>query len=483
MRRTLIILALSLSPTCSFAQTGFPPFGFFDNGGFDEGNRQNLNANFAIPIVSTSGRGMGFGFALVYDTLIWRNGGSGTNWYVVTDPSGVGTWGWKTKWPIGAIYYRHSTTLRSVNCGTKTDPYVVQLQTDTWSSYSYTDPAGTVHSFPVSYTDAQNCSGGDTITGTTTGNASDASGFFINIGTPGVSTPVVYTRSGTQITQTTLKDTNGNFITQVVVNSNETDWKDTANHTALRIVTVSPNVEYHYLDTTGNDRKFTLKYQNYSIKTAFNCTGITDYNLNGTMPQVSLPYELDLPNGQKYSFPYEPTPGSTGFYTGRLTQITLPTGGTIQYTYPATPNNGINCTDTNGSILNLTRAVSDGSNTSSWTYARTVSGSGYLTTITNPLLPYDTAANVSLFYFDSNLRDYLDQFYQGSVSSANFRRGVSKNWAANGTPSSRTIQFEDSSTQSYATTTFDSNGNILALQEYGSSASPIRTPNWTYLTG
>lgn len=480
MRRILLFFAIALCPICSLAQTtGFPPFGSFDGGGFDAVNRQDLNANFAIPIVSIPGRGTGFSFSIVYDTLIWRNnGGPVATWYVVGDPSGVANWGWKTKSPIGAIYYTHSTIIRHTNCGTKSDPYIVDLQTDTWSNYSYTDPAGTPHQFTVSYTDAQNCSGGDTITGTTTGNASDGSGFFMNIGY--ADAPIVITRSGTKITSSSLKDTNGNFITQTVVSGSETDWTDTANHTALRIVTVGSNVEYHYLDTTGTDQKYTLKYQNFSIKTAFGCTGVTDYNLNGTMPQVSLPYELDIPNGQKYLFAYEPTPNSTGFYTGRLTQVTLPFGGTVQYTYPATPNNGVSCTD--GSVLNLTRTISDGTTPSTWTYARTVSGSGYLTTVTAPLLPYDTASNVSQFYFNSSKQDYLDMYYQGSAITANLRRTISTNWAANGTPSSRTVQFEDNSQLSYAQTTFDSNGNILTLAEYGSTGSVIRTTNWTYLS-
>ena len=164
MRRILLLFALCFCPACSLAQTtGFPPFGSFDAGNFDAVNRQNLNANFGMPIVSIPGRGAGFGFSIIYDTLIWRNGGSGTNWYVVTDASGVGTWGWKTKSPIGAIYYTHSTTIRHTNCGTKSDPYVVDLQTDTWSNYVYTDPAGTPHGFPVSYQDAGVCSGGDII--------------------------------------------------------------------------------------------------------------------------------------------------------------------------------------------------------------------------------------------------------------------------------------------------------------------------------
>src|SRR5262249_39229702 len=154
----------------------------------------------------------------------------------------------------------------------------------------------------------------------------DGSGLYITIASNNnPDAPVVYTSSGVWITTTSKGDTNGNFISQVVVNSSETDWMDTANHTALRIVTVGANREYHYLDTTGADQKFTLKYQNYPIQTAFGCSGINDYNTAGSLSPVSLPYELDLPNGQKYLFSYELTPGSTTFYTGRLTKVTLPT--------------------------------------------------------------------------------------------------------------------------------------------------------------
>jgi RHS repeat-associated protein len=106
-----------------------------------------------------------------------------------------------------------------------------------------------------------------------------------------------------------------------------------------------------------------------------------------------------------------------------------------------------------------------------------------MTTVTAPQLPYDTASNVTQFYFNSSKQDYVDYFYQGSAAPANLRRTISTNWATNGTPSSQTIQFEDNSTQSYTGTTFDSNGNPLTLAEYGSTGSVIRTTNWTYLSG
>src|SRR5262249_14943989 len=152
----------------------------------------------------------------------------------------------------------------------------------------------------------------------------------------------------------------------------------------------------------GADQKFTLKYQNYPIQTAFGCSGITDYNTAGSLAPVSLPYELDLPNGQKYSFSYEQTPGTTTFYTGRLSQVTLPTGGSSQYSQPA-PNNGMVCLD--GSVANLTRTVSDATNTSTWQYVRsgiTQPPSGFDTTVTEPQMPYDAVANTSAYHFNSS---------------------------------------------------------------------------------
>ena len=72
-----------------FAQgtaTGFPPFGSFQDSGFDAVNRQNLNVNFAIPLVTSPGRSQDFTFSIVYDSLIWRR--SGNAWTRVTDENG-----------------------------------------------------------------------------------------------------------------------------------------------------------------------------------------------------------------------------------------------------------------------------------------------------------------------------------------------------------------------------------------------------------
>src|SRR5260370_24918027 len=97
MRRITFILSLVLFVLAprSLSETCFPAFGSFEQGGFDAVNRQNLNAFFAIPIMSTSARGQTFQYSLVNNSLLWtQTGGTSNAWTPVVDASGNPTWGW-----------------------------------------------------------------------------------------------------------------------------------------------------------------------------------------------------------------------------------------------------------------------------------------------------------------------------------------------------------------------------------------------------
>lgn len=87
--KKLLWAVLVLAPVAS-AQTGLPRFSSVQTGGFDNINRYNLNVEFELPIVSVTGRGINFNPRLVYNSLIWQNGGFA--WSPVVDPNGSPSW-------------------------------------------------------------------------------------------------------------------------------------------------------------------------------------------------------------------------------------------------------------------------------------------------------------------------------------------------------------------------------------------------------
>ncbi len=48
-------------------------YGSFEQGSFDTVNRQDLNANFAMPTLDQNARGLGFHFAVTHNSLVWQN--------------------------------------------------------------------------------------------------------------------------------------------------------------------------------------------------------------------------------------------------------------------------------------------------------------------------------------------------------------------------------------------------------------------------
>ena len=488
------LLAFIAVFSCSylFAQTGAPPFGSLQAGDFDAVNLQNLNANFVVPMVSHPGRGLGFQYQLAYNSLVFAktSNGSTVSWGFLR--------GWTTDGPTGAV----------------TDQRVqinVCLQFPSLGgtqNYVFTDPLGTPHPFPVQQFSSNNC-GFNSIW---TGYATDASGYFMDItGTAPIvrgpdgtkydfSTVFNLDANGNAISQRNpiITDPNGNQITSITYDQNtstapagETDWIDTLGQVALKINDILNagnqliERDYKRLAVDGTYNTVAVKYYYPTIQTNFGCSGVAEYNSTNT----GLVSEIDLPNGQKYSFMYEPTPGNAADVTGRIQQITLPTGGTISYQYAAT-NDGINCAD--GTVLGLTRTIktntaNDGSIPAVWNYLRTgVSGPAGTTTVTAPQLSYDQAANQTVITFDSNGRETTRKIYQGSAAGTPVRT-INSAWAANKTPASRTVILEDGATQSEVETSYDSNGNLLSTKEHtaamGSPGPAVRTTTLTYLTG
>ena len=60
----LVVICLAASRAPAQVVTGFPPFSSQTPSTFDTVNDANLNASFAIPVVSKAGRGMPFQYSM-----------------------------------------------------------------------------------------------------------------------------------------------------------------------------------------------------------------------------------------------------------------------------------------------------------------------------------------------------------------------------------------------------------------------------------
>jgi RHS repeat-associated protein len=191
---------------------------------------------------------------------------------------------------------------------------------------------------------------------------------------------------------------------------------------------------------------------------------------------MNLVSEMDLPDGSKYTFAYETTPGDTHsphYVTGRLAAVTLPTGGTISYTYSGGSSGHITCSD--GSAATLSRQTPDGT----WTYARTlVSGTQWQTLVTDP----SSSANQTAIQFQG-IYETQRKIYQGSTGGTLVQTiNTCYNGAASPcTTTAITLPITQRTTnatipgpgnlQSQHTDKFDNYGNLTETDEYDVAAA------------
>ncbi len=357
-------------------QMGTPKYGSFGGGPADTLNLATLNAHIVIPILHKPGRGLPFDYDLTYDTTVWEpvTSGGTTAWHPVSS------------WGLNGSALNVGTQLSLIGYD-GVNLYDCENQ--------YVDGFGTSHWF-VSGGSSDGSLWGCALYNTQTGantplnsTAQDGSGYTLTstfcpnlcFSSPEFSLTAV---NGNAIIPLgtiplfpgavagSVQDRNGNEI--VLAPSETSDaYKDTLGLTAL---TTSGGAPYPftltYTDPNGQAATVTVTYKPYPVKTVFACPGVSDYGLNNPVVN-SLVDRLTLPNGTYYQFSYEATLGFPGDVTGRLASVTLPTGGTITYSYTGS-NNGINCAD--GTAAGLSRQTPDGT----WTYTRTIGTQGASTT-------------------------------------------------------------------------------------------------------
>lgn len=426
------LTALSLSPTIATPQVvgGTPPFGSF-SGGPDVINIANLNAHLTISMINKPGRGMDFTYGAGYDTSVWYPVGANGNqtWQL------VGNAGWFFYAPVTTGMITYQVTHFTLPCnppGNLTSETVYN-----YSNWSYLDAFGTRHNFPLNvYGYPSGCpyisqqypiTTATAVAQDSSGNTMTASGY--SDGSAGGS---VWDSRGTLVSTASINvtDRNGNYIS----NTGST-FTDTLGATALTVsgsgTPASPRA-FTYTAPSGASAAYQMKYTTYSLQTNFGCSGIADYGTNGTTT-ANLVSEIDLPDwnastnpNSRYTFTYEATPGHSGFVTGRLASVTLPTGGSITYSYTGGSSGHITCA--NGSTSGLTRVLSDGASWSAtWQYDRSAgTGAAYTTTVTDP------ASNKTVVQFQGIYETQRD-FYQGAISPSNLLQTIKTCYNGNAT--------------------------------------------------
>jgi RHS repeat-associated protein len=401
------------APPAAPVAAGMPSFASFGGGPADTINLGNLNVHLDIPIISKPGRGTPFVFNLQFDNSMWYPSGPSGN--VAWQP--VNNWGWAAQSDalLGSATYFMTTTQ---TCSVDNKLYTM------YYGWSYRDTLGVSHPFNTAGVSNDTNCGSDPATGA----ATDGSGYTISVyavpnSNPQTFNATVTSRLGRQISAPVvgglasgaMTDRNGNQII-VSTSGNTSTYSDTLGINALTEAGVAPNpLALSYTapgaNGTGVPTAVTVNYKQYTVQTTFNCTGINNYP---STPNVPLVDNITYGDGSKYTFTYEPTLGGTsGAVTARLNTVTLPTGGSITYSYSGGDgsHNGITCAD--GSAAGFNRQTPDGT----WTYAHSESGSAWTTTVTDPLTD-QTVMNFQSIY------ETQRQIYQGSSSSGTLLQSI-----------------------------------------------------------
>jgi RHS repeat-associated protein len=295
----------------------------------------NGRLHLEIPMGSYPQRGgHPYNVSFNYDSNIWAS--TSMSW----QPTNVGGWGWRL---VTAGSGGVSRTFTEVGyCNGVLD------RTDVYSNWVYAGPDGTTHSFPTVETDEP----GDTCSSTDTPNsqgwASDGSGFWLAV--TNYLHYSVYAPDGTLVKNATSnhgpEDSNGNYVDEYApaYDPPNSVLGDTLGRPPYTETVVNgTTTTYTMSNAQGNStRVYTMTTATIGAKTNFGQSGVTECT-TGFCATLTVVRSVQLPDGTKYSFQYDcdssvdstdcSSPTGQSAYYGLVTRMTLPTGGTIKYSW------------------------------------------------------------------------------------------------------------------------------------------------------
>lgn len=281
----------------------------------------NGNLHIEIPVASMPERGsVPFVARLVYDSHIWV---PATSWMPNNVPNSSS--GWRlvtTAGTGGGVTYRSQslTCYQLEGHGIK-----IPYNYTEYSNFGFTTADG--HYVPFSGYTIDNYEPAPCITSkdTYSGFSTDASGYHIDV--TGDNFAVVHAPDGTQV-YPNVEDTNGNYFS--APNSNG-DVTDDVGRTPITTTVSGNTITYKVTNSQNSTYTVTVTTETIPVNTAFGQTGVTEYV--STAPStnyLTVVESIALPTGT-YSFTYDS--GLTAGHYGTLTGMTLPTGGSTNYSY------------------------------------------------------------------------------------------------------------------------------------------------------
>jgi RHS repeat-associated protein len=488
----LSVLILICSASIACAQTGVVTPATVGAGKFssltsgpDQINLGNLDIHLQIPLYTAPGRGVPVTYYLQYDSNFWKTVDS-----ALTPSFGdFSGFGW-----VYPSYEEITGSIAASATQTACGPSYPFQQYIIYERWSYTDPSGQTTSSPQA------------VYNPCTGTNEPANGWsmygdqFYHTDAEYPQNTTVTNNSGTMFSAeesnpaTEITDRNGNNLGAVVTSGNVSGVD-----TLGRSVTITPGgiccgssapVLLTYRDTNSNPQSITINFNQYTVQTNFQLPNVSDY---GAQTEY-LPTSVVYPDTSSYQFAYEQTPGNPGSVTGRLSSVTLPTGGVISYQYTG-PNNGML---PDNSAAGLTRTTSNGTTT----YARSniveqpavgtdnvILPVSSTTTVTYQALAGQTSGNQTVLDFVAGtgpvygtFQDYFEtrrRIYSGSSSSGSLLRTISTCYNGTAAPCTTTAVSLPFTSQS-VTTTLENGLSSQTVTSYNQNELPTEVDVYDY---
>jgi RHS repeat-associated protein len=461
--------------------TGVQLFSTQTGSTFDTVNLSSSNIMFTLPIRSKNGP-IPFSFSLRRNpTLGIINAGTDFAWYLVDS---------------GAMRLTAGAPLEDIGVVSTPVGYQCQVSNGVFDNYnqynnnSVIDATGAIHPLAgsLSYNPCTQKYSTPLQTSFLTTDGSGYTGVLTSIGALTPPAFTIYDKSGNQKTGVLIAGSALNVATPngvtatATVTGSSTQYADPLGTTVLTSSNSSPSISFTYKDSSGDTQTATESFSTYTFRTNFGCAPNEAYPY-----PYSFPTSLSLPDGRSFGITYEPTPGYAGSTTGRIASITLPTGGSISYTYTGGNNNtGVYCDYVAGTgeiptTPILTRTVNDANGVQSiWTYSFSDSpnpNNQSTTTVKDP------ANNITVYTFVAGYQ-IEQQVYQGAVSPSNLLKTVvtcyNNNFTNCATQTVAPVYPGGPITQTDVYTSYNGGAPSLVETKYNSAGMPIEVKQYDY---